>query len=185
MRTRYRRRGPFTMGRRVPRSQHIAAVSGSMPEPEKKRGLSRFAEVCSALRTILSLILIVIILIAVGVIFFREYTRKVVLIDSFNVTTDLQNRGLTSSVIAAKIADEIDLMRRSAIQDVKTTRFAPVFSESFPDVMIPEAHVSLKSILQYAREVFSNSPTRIGGEAMIADNKLHLTVRVIRNRDGV
>lgn len=178
MRTTYRRDSSGGK-RRFPRNI-VTALKGST-DVQKKGRFARFGELCTSIRGVLSFFLLIVILIAVGLIFFLEYTRNVVLIESFNVTRELEDHGLNSAVLAAKIADEIELMRRSAIKDVKIPRFSPTLSQSFPDVVIPEAHVSLRSIVQYVREVFSRSPTRISGEALVFDKKIRLTVRVTKN----
>jgi tetratricopeptide (TPR) repeat protein len=114
----------------------------------------------------------------VGVLFYLEYQKEVVLIDSFSVPSDLEQRGLNSHVIANDIADEISLMRRYAT-DVKTTRFSPTFNESFPDLEIPETKLSLNFVIQYLKETLGRAPTRINGEIVSSDKAILLNVRIL------
>ena len=144
----------------------------------KKSRWVRFSECCAALRTVLSFLLLLLLLGVVGVLFYLEYQKEVVLIDSFSVPSDLEQRGLNSHVIANDIADEISLMRRYAT-DVKTTRFSPTFNESFPDVEIPETKLSLNFVIQYLKETLGRAPTRINGEVVSSDKSITLNVRIL------
>ena len=49
----------------------------------KKSRLVRFSECCAALRTVLSFLLLLLLLGVVSVLFYLEYQKEVVLIDSF------------------------------------------------------------------------------------------------------
>ena len=129
----------------------------------------------------LSSFLLLLLLIVAGILFYLEYNKQVVLIDSFTVPAELEQQGLSSHVIASNIADEISLMRRFAT-DVKTTRFSPTFAESFPDLEIPETKVSLKFVIQYIRETLGLAPTRINGEVVSSDGAISLNVRILTSK---
>lgn len=162
----------------------VRAITKPRAATEKKRWLLRFSESCGALRTVLSLVLLLLVFTVVGLLCYLEYQKEVVLIDPFTVPADLDQRGLNSHVIASSIADEISLMRRAAA-NVKTTRFSPAFSETFPDLEIPETKLSLKFVIQYIRETFGRAPTRINGELISADKTISLSVRILTNNRNV
>jgi len=152
-----------------------------MDSKQKKSRFVRFSEWCGALRTVLSLFLLFLLLVVVGMLFYSEYRKEMVLIDSFTVPADLEQRGLNSHVIASDIADEISLMRRYAT-DVKTTRFSPTFAEPFPDLEIPETKLSLKFVIQYIKEALGHAPTRINGEVITVDKAISLNVRILTSK---
>jgi len=157
---------------------NVVRKSSSKPAKENKSRLVRFSEWCAALRTVLSFFLLLLILTVVGVLFYLEYKKEVVLIDSFTVPSDLEQHGLNSHVIANDIADEISLMRRYAT-DVKTARFSPSFNESFPDLEIPETKLSLNFVIQYLKQALGRAPTRINGEVVSSDKAISLNVRIL------
>lgn len=166
--------------------ENIARVIKKSTRSEEKKGrFARFSEWCGALRTVLSSLLLLVLLIFLGILFYLEYNKEVVLIDSFSVPTDLEQHGLNSRAIASDIADEISLMRQN-LTDVKTRKFSPTFAESFPDLEIPETKLSLSFVIQYIREAFGHAPTRISGEVISSDKAISFNVRILTStRDMV
>jgi tetratricopeptide (TPR) repeat protein len=129
------------------------------------------------------------LLLVVLIIVYQEYKRDYVVIDSFSMHPDLEKKGYTSQLIASWLSDEINRLRRGAKMGMTTSpkgsQYIPYFSPTLPDVQLPEAHVSLKSITLYLREIFGKNPAHISGDMSIKGEEMHLRVRVNNNSDLV
>jgi tetratricopeptide (TPR) repeat protein len=58
--------------------------------------------------------------------------------------------------------------------------FASNFSEPLPDIEVPEAHISLRSVIRYIKGLLSSN-SHIEGEASMRGDNLHLIVRVTKD----
>ncbi|HEY6231680.1 MAG TPA: tetratricopeptide repeat protein [Pyrinomonadaceae bacterium] len=146
---------------------------------EGAKGLKRFAERMGAVRTIVTSFFALILLVLILATIFLEFRRSAVLIETFEVPHSLEQEGYSSHVVASQLADQISLLNERAKTRAKAFNFAPSFYETMPDVEVPEAKVSLKTVVAYIKQMFGYSPTRINGDIIVHDNQLYLTVRII------
>jgi tetratricopeptide (TPR) repeat protein len=100
-------------------------------------------------------------------------------IDSFAVPPDLAARGLSGSVVAAKLSDKIAAMQAQTWSQRPPKSYANSFAEELK-LEIPETGVSLSELDRFLREKLGHD-LHIGGEMVQTDNGMALTARVGNN----
>jgi|SRR5215213_4808450 len=151
----------------------------NLSPPKEPNKIKNLADLFGSMRTILTSLVILVLSILLFGIIYLELNRSFILIESFEIPESLREKGYTSNVVANKLADQINTITATAKTKADRYKFTPSFYETLPDVEVPEAKVSIKSIVRYVKEVFGFTPTRINGEILILDDQLHLTVRIV------
>ncbi|HJQ25048.1 MAG TPA: tetratricopeptide repeat protein [Blastocatellia bacterium] len=166
-------------------AENAASTPGQRhPKPEPPRRFHRFAAHISDTRKITTDLFILILLLFLAAIIYKEAKKDTVLIEPFEVTKSLEEKGYTSHVMASGLADQINLIAKRASTRRKSKTFALSFSDTLPEIEVPKTHLTLQSIIRYIQEFFGNYPTRISGEATLnSQGDLHLVVRVISHNE--
>lgn len=142
----------------------------------KYLGLQTFSERLSAGLKMLAATVGLVAALSVGLMVYDASQDRSLVIKALNVPPELATRGLTGEVLAAKLLDrlaEIDSTARSF-------RAAETFRNDWGSdiqVEIPQTGVSIGELDRTLRQWLGNR-TEIGGEVVIRDQALALTVRV-------
>ena len=142
----------------------------------KYLGLQTFSERLSAGLKMLVAAVGLVAALSVGLMVWDASQDRSLVIKALNVPPELETRGLTGEVLAAKLLDrlaEIDATARSF-------RAAETFRNDWGSdiqVEIPQTGVSIGELDRTLRQWLGNR-TEIGGEVVIRDQALALTVRV-------
>ena len=142
----------------------------------KYLGLQTFSERLSAGLKMLVATVGLVAALSVGLMVWNASQDRSLVIKALNVPPELETRGLTGEVLAAKLLDrlaEIDSTARSF-------RAAETFRNDWGSdirVEIPQTGVSIGELDRTLRQWLGNR-TEIGGEVVIRDQALALTVRV-------
>ena len=158
----------------------FASMKKSLERQESKKRLQSVAESMSATRTTLSTILLIAVSVILIVIVCLEVRRPGVEITGFDAPVDFEKAGYSSNVIASRLADHISTIYATAKSRAKRLRFTPSSYESLPDLEVPQANLSLRSVVQYAKYLLGYVPTRVNGEIIDTGGGLQITVRIIR-----
>jgi tetratricopeptide (TPR) repeat protein len=176
---------------------------------EKAKGT--FQRLSDLLGTILSALLKFITVLAVVALFasilYQLFVgRRDVLLEHFEVPSELEKAGYKSEVIATHLSDQVKLISSSAVTIIgnnvgagATTgmsnkgsgssnkgvislpTFAPTSTKAELDMEVPQTKFSVRSILRYIFESLGISPTRIDGEIVSNGNKLAMSIRITTN----
>jgi tetratricopeptide (TPR) repeat protein len=150
---------------------------------EAPKGFPRVAEHVSGLRTIAIDVVLIVLLVALITTVLREIRRDVVIVEPFTLSPELIKEGYTPESVSRILVNKVDLVTKKANTNMSRREFASSFSESLPDIEVPEAHISLRSFVGYIKGFFSSKYSRIEGEVSMHEKELRLLVRVIRDRE--
>jgi tetratricopeptide (TPR) repeat protein len=159
----------------------LSVVRDSYKVKAPPERLKKVAEFLGAVRTIVSSLLLIGLGIILLGIMYAEMRRNAVQITVFGVPPDFDKEGYSSQVVASKLADKISNILEVARSRAERLQVTSTFYETLPDIEIPEAKVSLRSAVQYTKELLGANPTRIGGEIIKDTKGLYVTVRIIKN----
>lgn len=125
------------------------------------------------------LVAIILILPVIGV----QFLRNQVLIEPIVVPQALQGTGLTPEVAANRLWDGLNDIRETA--DTAKGGVSVVPDSQQVDFSIPDAGLSIDSLIYYVRQFFHAYETRIGGEFRCADagcarDGVTLRLRIVR-----
>jgi len=162
----------------------LTAALKNLAPPKESGRITSLAELIGSIRLILTSLLIFGLVILLTGIIYLEMNRSFILIESFEIPESLQERGYTPNAVANKLADQINIVTATAKTKADRYKFTPSFYETLPDVEVPEANVSIKSVVRYVKDIFGFTPTRINGEILsLDDDQLQLTVRIVESAD--
>jgi len=100
----------------------------------------------------------------VSLIAYAELTGQRVVIEPFEVPSQLRDSGFTSRTIANKLTDQITTIRATAKTSMRRRQYVPSSDEAAPQVLALGGGISVDAVFQYAREFFGREPVRIVGE---------------------
>jgi tetratricopeptide (TPR) repeat protein len=148
---------------------------------QKRRYLTGLADQLDIIRRILTDVLIIGLFIFFGLLTCVEFKKDSVVIEAFEVPEELQKQGYTGRALANKLLDQINFIKETTRTARESREFLPADAMASIEVEIAGTGVSLKSVLQYVKEFFGHSPTRIVGEVTLQGDRdqLYLTIRVI------
>lgn len=137
------------------------------------------ADMLAAVRSIaISLVVLCFWCLLVRVVYL-ECRRNVVLVEPFNVPPELEKLGYGPTVVANQLVDQV----KAILWDVRTAKkrreFVTPSTEPAVDVEVPDAHVSVRSMVNYARQYLAGGAVRVSGDVLFGTNTLQLTLRVI------
>ncbi len=178
----------------------VAAVEELRPKPPRPKPLQEVADQFNALLTItiktIGFLIIVLIILLVVVPVLRKKLdaywtgRETLSLETFVVAPDLEKSGLSSEVIASKLADQINYVQRRAQGGSRMVSGQPMVTPNVgtpentaPDVELPGTKISLNSLVQYIASLFGRQPTQVKGELTRVGDNLRLTVRLLRDTD--
>lgn len=154
--------------------------------PVKRRvHIPSLATLSADMRTlVLNLCLMVIILIMIPVIGL-QFLQAPVIIDTFSVPPSLATRGMTPDVAANRLSDALLALQVQAGSSKEGLTAIP--KNQRVDFQIPDAGISIDSLVYYVRQFFHLYQTRIGGEFVCADvecrpAEMSLRVRIMREK---
>lgn len=161
-----------------------SALNASQTKKEPEKRLQRWADRTSALKNIMSTIVMVGVIAILVISMALEWKRGNVVLEPFGIPASLEQKGYTSQVVANQLADKFSGIKKAANSSAKSREFVPAFYDTTPDIEVPTANISLKSIIRYVEGLFGYSPTRITGEVVVLEDKQpKLIIRIIKN-DG-
>lgn len=131
---------------------------------QRETALKRFSAFVSTARSMLVNALLLLLVVAVAAALAWELSRDTIIVDPFGVPQELAERGYTGEIVTQRLIDELFKIRVEA-----TTRkndidpdIVPDWSQ--PDIDIPGAPMSLRTIVRYVKESFSTQGLHISGE---------------------
>ena len=165
---------------------------------EKNRfSLAILTTYLSAIRTLFTTLLILILITTFFVFLYMVLNKDVVIIEPFEVPKSLSENGYKGRVIVNKLMDQLNHIRITASSEVEDRQFSAAWLEESSDFELPGAGVSIKAVLvedrQFSaawleessdfelpgagvsmnailgimRELFRRQPTRVTGEVVV------------------
>lgn len=128
--------------------------------------LPRVASLSSDIRTLVVNVAILIVLLIVAPVVIGQFWRNQVLIEPIAVPAALQRTGLTPEVAAAGLWDGLKEVEAEA--DSAKASVTAIPDSQQVDFSIPDAGLSIDSLIYYVREFFNAYETRISGELRCA-----------------
>jgi tetratricopeptide (TPR) repeat protein len=119
-----------------------------------------------------------------ALIAYSEFSGQRVVIEPFEVASDLRDGGFTSRAVANKLTDHLATIRNTARTSMRRQQFVPPSSEAPPKVLALGGDVSVDAAFQYIREFLGREPVRIVGEIVTTRQArddppvVHVTTRV-------
>ncbi len=171
-----------TKAHAAPEDDSSQAVEPSENEPiqvkAQHEGLSkRLANHASTARSIVVNALLLALVVAMGVVLARELSRDTVIVEPLGVPKGLAERGYTGEILARRLIDELTKIRKGASTRKNDINPEVLPDWSQPDIQIPGAPMSLRSIVRYVQESFSATGLHISGEVTRYENGLRLRLR--------
>lgn len=114
----------------------------------------------------------------IGLLIYKELNKETVIIEPFQVPTDLEKQNITGQAIVNKLLDQIEIINANADTAYKKLDVKPVLFDSQLEIVIPGSGISLKSLLQNVKNFLGKKQTRISGEVVLNNQILYLTIRV-------
>jgi superkiller protein 3 len=109
---------------------------------------------------------------------YKEINKDAVVIEPFEVPGALASQGYTGQVIANKFIDQINFIRNRASTTMQSLQFNAAWMEVQPEIHVPQGGEILESILTNIKNYFGDNTTRIIGEVVLRNDRLHVTTRV-------
>jgi tetratricopeptide (TPR) repeat protein len=128
---------------------------------------------------ILAEILILVALIVLIAVIYKEIAKDTILVEPFLVAKELQEWGYTADVITNKLMDEINTIRRGAKTIARQRQILSASIQTIPEVKTPIGNLPLAHFIQYTKtELLGQRPATVSGELTWRSNTLEFTVRV-------
>jgi tetratricopeptide (TPR) repeat protein len=111
------------------------------------------------------------VLLAIALAVFVAHAELIgqrVVIEPFEVASDLRESGFTSRTVANKLTDHLAAIRTTAKTSMRRQQFVPLSSEAAPKVLALGGDISIDAVFQYVREFLGRDPVRIVGEIVTA-----------------
>jgi tetratricopeptide (TPR) repeat protein len=171
---------------------HDVAGESKVSQAEKMRGwlVNLFSQVQKTAATLVTLVLVG----AVAIIVFSDVFQKdAVVIESFTVNSELQNKGYDGETLAKQVVHNITLMIQDAASIKQSLGFDVPLSTKVSDVEVPGAKVSAKSLLSYIRALppvkyirreLGFNTIYVEGEASLHGELLRIDLRILRDVNG-
>ena len=170
----------------------IKTLQPPPPEPAPRKRLQKVVDYFSAARTVVVSALTILVLALLCTAFvYESFKEDAVQIASFEVPEEFQKKGYTSYSLANALARHLDEINRGAAQplEMRRHRFSTGSQESTLDIEVPQANVSLRSIIGYVKG-FIRPATRVDGEIIVVGEKpdhtkdVALNLRVFNGKSG-
>ena len=128
------------------------------------------------LRNALIALSVLVFVVVIAVVCYREAYRQTLTIAAFDVPAKLAERGITGQVVAKALFDEL-IKRRELVTTLESGELKGAWAENRADVAIPEAKFTLQSLFRYLRYMTGNE-IAIDGEIILDGDDATLKVRV-------
>jgi tetratricopeptide (TPR) repeat protein len=138
-------------------------------------GVARAASVTGALFSILVSGALVILVLALIYGFVQEFRRNVVIVDPISVPTRLAERGITSTVVAQRLVDQVNVVRHET--GAFTEAPGIIGREEQVDISLLGNALSMRSTVRYVRDVLGRPETHITGDIVVSENMAVLNLR--------
>lgn len=161
-------------------SVRALALQSSVPDQNRKSRLEVLADKISLLsRSIINIAIIAIASVFVFVLIseLKDIRRKNVLLEPFEIASDLTRRGFSSQVISNKLADHINAIIKGTKIYFRKREILFIKEAPLPSIEVPATGISMTSIIDYIKNKTNYYQTKVGGELVIRGNKLNLTLR--------
>jgi tetratricopeptide (TPR) repeat protein len=175
---------PAAVSAQVNMEVQAMALSYLQKKREPPSLLARFAEFFNVLRVLFSTLLIFALLLVLVISFWKEYDKaEAVVINPINMPAKLEEKGFTSDVIAHKIADQINFIKKTAGTTKQDEHYR--LPDKGPDIEVPQANISVNSFVKYIGGLVDHEKRMVGGDVVMLDGeRVRLTVRISLD-DGI
>jgi tetratricopeptide (TPR) repeat protein len=110
-------------------------------------------------------------------IVYRSLSDRAILIEPFDVPSELEVKGYSGRVLASALLDRVHDFRRSVQSNAQQSEFRSTWSAVEADFDIEAAGFSSKKLTQLFRYILGVAPTRLTGEIVQSPGGIRLTVR--------
>jgi tetratricopeptide (TPR) repeat protein len=141
-----------------------APRAAARPEP---LSLQKAASISADIRTLAVNVTVLLVIIVIVPAVLTQFLRTQVVIDPIAVPAAMQADGMTPEVVARRLWDGLQEVKASA--DTAKNTFSAIPDSEQIDFSIPDAGLSIDSLVYYVRRFFNIYETHIGGEFRCAD----------------
>jgi hypothetical protein len=163
-----------------------AGIAASQPSAAASTYQPRFkpyAEDIGAVFSVASSLLIAMALGAAAWLLIKEWRRQPLIIEPFDVPKDLQDIGLTGSVVSQQLADQILELQRSAKADDGPADIAFVeLPRMQVDLQLPGVAWSVRGAIRYLKQAMNKHERRLLGEIVRSGDAYSMRVRSTQGR---
>ncbi|HXP63423.1 MAG TPA: tetratricopeptide repeat protein, partial [Dongiaceae bacterium] len=170
------------------RLSKLTGAVTTLAETARPGGFNAFAERLAAVVKLALSGAILIVAVFLAVYMSREMRQDTVEIGQFSVPDEMVKAGATSEALAQQIAFRIRSISK-AIDRASSQSLSPgsrkrsyrLSTESMPEIEVPEAKVSVKSVIAVLQTLLHKEPRRAEGEIVKRGTQFRLSIRV---KDG-
>ena len=170
-----------TAAKRVSRRKKAAqpaAAAAPIPAPPapdappgaarpERLSLQKAASISADFRTLAVNVTVLLVIIVIVPAVLTQFLRSQVVIDPIAVPAAMQADGMTPEIAARRLWDGLQEVKASA--DTAKNTFSAIPDSDQIDFSIPDAGLSIDSLVYYVRRFFNIFETHIGGEFRCAD----------------
>ena len=150
------------------------------PEVKKAISLDVLISRLTALRSLLTSLLLIVVAIVLCVFLYRQSKKEVLVIEPFEVPKTLSEMGYTGQVFVNKLTDELHKIITTARTVKEAIGFNAAWLEGSGDFELPTTGLSLSSVLDIVRELVGSHPIRVTGEVvLLGGDSLNVTLRIL------
>ena len=151
-------------------------------KPKRQTLWDLIPKMFSTFRSIVLNLLFIGFLATVGILTYQALTRSPTTIEAFSVPPQLAKQGLTGTVIAHKLWDEIAKIQETSGTKKEQVALLPVARQF--DIVEPDSGISFLSLTNMLRALLNRPQKIIGGEITCktsdcTGDALHLTIRLL------
>ena len=128
------------------------------------------------LRNVIIASLLVVVTVVLVVVTYKELTKDVLVINSFDVPARIEERGYSGRVIGRKLFDQITYIRTQTLSRLAKREIVASVWKAESDVAIPDTRLTVGALFAYLRG-FSARDTFIDGELTEQGDQIAVTVR--------
>jgi tetratricopeptide (TPR) repeat protein len=144
-----------------------AREAGAVARKAEPLTLQTAARVSADVRTLAVNVTVLLIILIIAPAVLTQFLRTQIVIDPIAVPAAMQADGMTPEVVARRLWDGLQEVKASAGTSKNT--FSAIPDSEQIDFSIPDAGLSIDSLVYYVRRFFNIYETRIGGEFRCAD----------------
>ena len=134
----------------------------------ERLSLQKAASISADIRTLAVNVTVLLVIIVIVPAVLTQFLRAQVVIDPISVPAAMQADGMTPDVVARRLWDGLQEVKAAADTTKKT--FSAIPDSEQIDFSIPDAGLSIDSLVYYVRRFFNIYETHIGGEFRCADS---------------
>ena len=142
-----------------------------------KSWLARAGERMEVVRKIVANTLVFAALLLLVFVIGDEVRKDPIVIKPFDVSRSLETDGYTGAILANMLVDQVNAFRRETAANFRRQNITLAAGLAIPDLKVPDAGVSLATIVDYVRRALRRTVREINGELRRDGETLVLTLR--------